>query len=69
MSACPGGVHGFQDSAQCLVTAEGFQHQQAAEHHDLEGPLIEAGEGEGHGCEGELDSPSARQPRTLVMRL
>ena len=49
MGPCSGAVHWIEHSAQPLVVAQRFQHQQTSIKNDLEGPGIEAGECEGHG--------------------
>ena len=43
VGAAEGGVHRLQDGAELLVILEGFQHQEAAQHHGLEAPLIKTG--------------------------
>ena len=60
MRAAVGAVQRFDHGAEHHVVGHGFEHQQAAEHHPLKGPVLEAGKGEGHRWCPELCSPSPR---------
>ena len=64
-----GEVHGLESRGELQVVFEGFQHQQAAQHHDLRAPLIKTWQGEGHGMLCSLTSSSSPWrffPMTLV---
>ena len=69
VGSAEGGVHGLENRAELQVVFEGFQHQEAAQHHDLKAPLIKTRQGEGHGLLCALTSSSSPRrfsPMTLV---
>ena len=68
MGAIPGVVQWIEHSANPQVVLHGLKHKQAAIKDNLERPVVEAGECEGHGANFVgLVTPSPKLTKPLLM--